>query len=583
MNRQKIFIVVITLMMLIASAQIVCAEDDILSGVFHGVNWRITSEHELIIGKDGYNQEFDYIDPDDDLDWPWKDALLTSCRFEGNVISNGALDYMFYDCNSLKSIDFTNLSTSNTTSLEGLFENCNKLASINFADIDTSKVIDFSGMFDNCKSLSNIDLSQFDTSQAVGFSSMFRDCDSLSNIDLSKLDTSKAESMDFMFSGCGQITELDVSGFDTSNVRFMGSMFESIPYLTTLDLSNFDTSNVVHMGWMFRGCFRLKNLNISSFDTKNVLYMTQMFDGCEDLESLDVSSFDTSNVLNMELLFSRCTHLKELDLSSFDMSSVTNASGMIQRYNLKTLITPRNVNLDIPLGGVMYDLNGGQYSALPKNGPSMVLVRDEPVYIVNNNVTEEMLYGEYAYYLNNRAFKSIVGKLADVEYEIIWNRVSNHLTLSALKTTLRQGAGKNFITFLTHLNGKTPHEDELEEEIARELMLTVQGNDDTLTEVIEFSNQNFTWMDFAYSLPKNFYKFDSEIKKLVDKYAEMSGKSKTYSEKAVKNILKGQKKYSDTSDDIIDLAQYGIDAGDAIIAGLATEQINEATVDYLLN
>ena len=65
--------------------------------------------------------------------------------------------------------------------------------------LNTSQVTDMGGMFFDCQSLTSLDLSSFDTSQVRNMSEMFRDCASLTTLDLSSFDTSQVTDMSIMF------------------------------------------------------------------------------------------------------------------------------------------------------------------------------------------------------------------------------------------------------------------------------------------------------------------------------------------------------------------------------------------------
>ena len=48
------------------------ADDDIASGVYDGVDWRITADKTLIIGKDGEIQTLVDRNRRDENNWPWR-------------------------------------------------------------------------------------------------------------------------------------------------------------------------------------------------------------------------------------------------------------------------------------------------------------------------------------------------------------------------------------------------------------------------------------------------------------------------------------------------------------------------------
>ena len=76
--------------------------------------------------------------------------------------------------------------------------------------------------FNQCKSM---DLSQVNTSEMTSANRMFRDCSSLTSLDLSGWNTANVTDMYEMFIYCESLTSLNLSGWNTANVLDMGSMF----------------------------------------------------------------------------------------------------------------------------------------------------------------------------------------------------------------------------------------------------------------------------------------------------------------------------------------------------------------------
>ena len=218
---------------------------------------------------------------------------------------------------SLKSIEgLEHLNTSQVTSMSGMFYECESLPSLDLSNFDTSKVTDMSVMFVHCESLTPLDLSNFDTSKVTDMSWMFWSCVSLTSLDLSHFDTSEVTRMDRMFWGCVSLTSLDLSHFDTSKVESMSFMFCYCSSLTSLDLSSFDTSKVTSMYGVFSYCSSLTTLDLSSFNTLNVEDMYGMFIDCSSLTTLDLSNFDTSKMKNMKDMFKDCSSLTTIYCNS---------------------------------------------------------------------------------------------------------------------------------------------------------------------------------------------------------------------------------------------------------------------------
>ena len=119
--------------------------------------------------------------------------------------------------------------------------------------------------------LKTLNVSNLDTSQVANMSNMFYACMGLTSLDLSNFDTSQVTNMSDMFGGCMGLTSLDVSKWNTSKVTNMSNMFNYCTSLTSLDLSNFNTSQVTTMDGMFIGCESLRDIKINDETSANKL------------------------------------------------------------------------------------------------------------------------------------------------------------------------------------------------------------------------------------------------------------------------------------------------------------------------
>ena len=119
--------------------------------------------------------------------------------------------------------------------------------------------------------LKTLNVSNLDTSQVANMSNMFYACMGLTSLDVSKWNISKVTNMSEMFSGCMGLASLDLSNFDTSQVTNMSNMFNYCTSLTSLDLSNFNTSQVTTMDGMFIGCESLRDIKINDETSANKL------------------------------------------------------------------------------------------------------------------------------------------------------------------------------------------------------------------------------------------------------------------------------------------------------------------------
>ena len=173
-----------------------------------------------------------------------------------------------------------------------IFSHFANLISINFNNnFNTIKVKQMNYMFWLCSSLITLNLNEFYTSNVVKMNGMFTNCMNLEKLNIENFDTSNVYDMRDMFSILKNLKELNLSNFNTSNVTDMWHMFRESTALIKLNLSNFDTTNVTSMDSMFFYCSSLVALDLSSFDTTNVTNMQWMFYECSNLQT-------TINILN---------------------------------------------------------------------------------------------------------------------------------------------------------------------------------------------------------------------------------------------------------------------------------------------
>ena len=267
------------------------------------------------------------------------------------------MNYMFHNCINLKFINISSFNTSKVEYMNYMFSGCSSLISLDLFNFNTLSVKSMSGMFSNCKNLKSIDISSFNTSKVTSMYSMFYNCESLNSLNLSNINTKSVRDMSGFFYGCQNLSFLNISNFDTSNVVMMNNMFEGCFSLLSLDLSNFNTSsiNTIHrLGPlnMFKDCRNLKFLNISSFDTSKIFIFDNMFKGCSSLVSLDISNFNTSSAMYMRGMFQDCKKLNILNMSNFDTSNVRYMNYMfsgcssLSSLNLSNFKTPQLSSLD---------------------------------------------------------------------------------------------------------------------------------------------------------------------------------------------------------------------------------------------
>ena len=185
------------------------------------------------------------------------------------IIANKNSSYMFEGCLKLKEIvGLEMIDFSKVEIMEGMFYDCESLESLNLSSFDTKNCNNMMFMFFNCKSIKELDLSNFDTSNVKDMSRMFSHCYGLTAINLSSFDTKKVENMDYMFRKCCDLTNIDLSNFNTENAISMVSMFDECKNLREIDIDIMSSFKYVY--GMFSGCNSLKHLNICSKQNSNM-------------------------------------------------------------------------------------------------------------------------------------------------------------------------------------------------------------------------------------------------------------------------------------------------------------------------
>ena len=260
--------------------------------------------------------------------------------------------YLFSECETLISLDLSNLNYNSINDMSSMFLGCKLLKKIIFIGLKTKNVTDMSYLFSGCKSLEYLDLSDFNTEKVVNMNNMFSGCELLTNIDLSNINTEKVTDMSYLFAGCELLSNLDLSKIKTENVNDMSYMFYECKSLLNLDLSNFnDTKKLTDISSMFSGCESLTNINLSKLNTENVTDMSYMFFGCKSLTDINLSNFNTEKVIDMSWMFSGCESLQKINLSNFKAKDNNNISSMfagckkLNKVDLSELNTKDNTNM----------------------------------------------------------------------------------------------------------------------------------------------------------------------------------------------------------------------------------------------
>ena len=242
---------------------------------------------------------------------------------------NGAEeDPGWYSDGNSKNITYVNFSmtfvNARPTSTHGWFRGMTKLTSVsNMQYLNTSEVTDMQYMFFNCSAMESVDVSKFNTSKVTDMSYMFYNCGAMESIDVSTFNTSNVRYMENMFFACTGLTTLNLKNFNTQNVKSFRGMFYYCTDLTNLDISSFVSTVATNLSSMFKDCQSLTSIDLSNFSTIRVTTMSEMFMDCNELETIFVGDgWTTQNVTGSTNMFINCTKIEGCRGTTYDASHV---------------------------------------------------------------------------------------------------------------------------------------------------------------------------------------------------------------------------------------------------------------------
>ena len=333
----------------------------------------------------------------------WMEDGCLHIGAEGGVIANENCTEIFSSFTSLTDVSFNGaFDTSNVTNMNSMFCGCESLRSIDVSELDTSNVTDMGWMFAACPALESVDMHDLDVRQVRDISSMFNGCESLMELDACIFDAEKLHKSGGVFMGCDRLgmtvedivarREIPTPTPEATPVvgtsrRMMQEPLGFNELMDALDngrnlpvfgneaLNRADVTEIVFhselgavgsdawdisaekdnsvQAWMEGSSLHiaaeggiLANENCrflfayytslnriafdSAFDTANVTDMSCMFYSCASLAEVDVSDFDTTNVTDMSFMFDGCTSLGALNMGKLNTEQVVSMSCMFR-------------------------------------------------------------------------------------------------------------------------------------------------------------------------------------------------------------------------------------------------------------
>ena len=323
-------------------------------------------------------------------------------------------------------------------------------------NLNTENVTSMEYMFYQCKALESLNLSGFKTANVTSMYGMFADCEKLKELDLRSFNTSNVETMNYMFSNCSELEKVDVSSFDTRKVARMAAMFNNCVALKEVDLSSFDTPDLVSMGFIFNHCSSLKTLDLSMFNTSKVTNMASLFKDCTALQKVDLSGFNTKEATDLEQAFYGCSLLKTI-ICSGDWNANNNISNPTYKKNLFYGCTALEGGNKTPYSESYVDIDYARVDG--KGGNKGYFTPAKEVYVEFDNSTKVMTYR----YDDNCYYSTKTTELYDPDkymfaayYDQVEKAVIDPSMAEAKLTTLKYmffGGGSNKLSNMQVIEG----------------------------------------------------------------------------------------------------------------------------------
>ena len=200
-------------------------------------------------------------------------TLSINSNFNSAKVKN--MSYMFNGCKSLKSIPVTSLNTQSVTDMSHMFDGCEawtaSFGEYNPWKWETGSVTTMEYMFYNCKKISSLNLSSWNTSNVTSMLCMFYGCEGIKEtsktnryalLNVENFNVSKVKSMYCMFSHCTGIKWLKLGKWKTSALTNMRSMFSECTSLREIDISNFTLAASTALNHAFYNCSRLQTIDM---------------------------------------------------------------------------------------------------------------------------------------------------------------------------------------------------------------------------------------------------------------------------------------------------------------------------------
>ena len=217
--------------------------------------------------------------------------LLYSSHLNANEVTT--MQEMFYDCQTMRDIEFSSYTTKLTTT-NSMFRNCKSLTSIDVQLYDAYELTDMGSMFRDCPLLKEIRI-LYDTKKLTDISYAFCNDSALEKASFFEYFNGECiQNATAVFKNCKSVKLIDMRFFKTSEaLKTTEQMFDSCCSLQRIYIPKMNTSGVNNMSNMFRNDSSLRTIYVGDdFIVPDSAQYDGLFEGCISLPCFDKNADD---------------------------------------------------------------------------------------------------------------------------------------------------------------------------------------------------------------------------------------------------------------------------------------------------
>ena len=286
-------------------------------------------------------------------------ASLDATKFD--TTNATSLIGMFYKCSSLNTLNVGHFKTDNVTSFNGMFTGV-PAATLDVSTWTTTKITNIEYMFYNCENLTSLNLGNWDLSNCVYMGHAFAGCLNLASIEIpyQKFITSKCTKVNNLFQNCKVLAEIDDIWFDFTNVTSLESFYEGCESLINTYSYVWDVDNITNMNYMFRNCKNMLFVHVSDFGyfwpsnwyTPNLTSAIGMFENCEKLNIAYTGN----------MIFKRDCDITDMFKGTNNLIAIQGGISLVSTINLMKVVEDKTYLKTTPVEDLDYALF---YSSCP--------------------------------------------------------------------------------------------------------------------------------------------------------------------------------------------------------------------------